>query len=530
MQGSSQMRIGLLGALLASGSIVSLAQKAQVRNLHQLYDPGLHLFLDDEEVQDHPGFVRRVQQPQRLQAQPVLRPDRPWEGTSVQSKISVLYDTEEDLFKMWYFSVDIASYRRGDRGIYVCYATSRDGIRWEKPELSLVPIEGATPNNIVFPTREMPLAWGYDPWGVIKDPNETDPARRYKFGMYQQRPSPEDSNIEAPNMNRKEKNRARKTLMRAIEDRHGMYMAFSPDGIHWTLGEEMLVARGGDAGSLVYDPLSQSYLAVTRRYETIMDHYILEWKKYRRVIALSTSPDFVRWTPLETVLKPDDFDDPTDQMYVMTPLAYGNQYIGLVTMLHSSTELGTVQLASARNLKHWRRVGRRQEFLSVGPPGSWDGAWVSLARNPLVLKGDRLYFWYSGKSQAHGTKGMAKAAIGVLTLRKDGFVALRSGIPGGELMTEPVEVLLPKLYLNALSYFGRVQIRVIENVSVPNGYSLEECNGLERGDETGFEVTWGKDRKDLSPFVGKRIRLHIQADNATSLFSYRFGEASEPSE
>ena len=147
-----------------------------------------------------------------------------------------------------------------------------------------------------------------------------------------------------------------------------------------------------------------------------------------------------------------------------------------------------------------------------------------------MLKGDRLYFWYSGKSQAHGTNGMAKAAIGVLTLRKDGFVALRSGIRGGALMTEPVEVLLPKLYLNALSYFGRVQIRVIENVSVPRGYSLKECNGLERADETDFEVTWGKDRKDLSPFVGRKIRLHIQADNATSLFSYRFGEASEASE
>ena len=27
-----------------------------------LYDPNLHLFLDDAEVQDHPGFVRKVQQ------------------------------------------------------------------------------------------------------------------------------------------------------------------------------------------------------------------------------------------------------------------------------------------------------------------------------------------------------------------------------------------------------------------------------------------------------------------------------------
>ena len=43
---------------------------------NDLYDPGLHLFLDDEEVQDHPGFTRKVQHPQRVQEQPVLEPDR----------------------------------------------------------------------------------------------------------------------------------------------------------------------------------------------------------------------------------------------------------------------------------------------------------------------------------------------------------------------------------------------------------------------------------------------------------------------
>ncbi len=31
-----------------------------------LYDPHLHLYLDDEEVQDYPGFRRIVQQPERF--------------------------------------------------------------------------------------------------------------------------------------------------------------------------------------------------------------------------------------------------------------------------------------------------------------------------------------------------------------------------------------------------------------------------------------------------------------------------------
>ena len=66
-----------------------------------------------------------------------------------------------------------------------------------------------------------------------------------------------------------------------------------------------------------------------------------------------------------------------------------------------------------------------------------------------------------------------------------------------------------------------MQIRVIDDVSVPEGYDFAACNALERRDDTDYAITWGAEQKDLSPFVGKKVRLHIQADNATSLFSYR---------
>jgi hypothetical protein len=57
---------------------------------------------------------------------------------------------------------------------------------------------------------------------------------------------------------------------------------------------------------------------------------------------------------------------------------------------------------------------------------------------------------------------------------------------------------------------------------VPEGYDFDACNGLERGDEISQTITWGDEKRDLSPFVGKRVRLHLRADNATSFFSYRF--------
>ena len=66
-------------------------------------------------------------------------------------------------------------------------------------------------------------------------------------------------------------------------------------------------------------------------------------------------------------------------------------------------------------------------------------------------------------------------------------------------------------------------MRVIDDISVPQGFGFEACNALEQGDETDFELTWGAERRDLSAFVGRKIRLQIQAENATSLFSYRIG-------
>ena len=488
---------------------------------NDLYDHGLHLFLDDEEVQDHPGFTRKVQHPQRLQ-DPVLEPDRPWEGRSVQLWGSVLHDDEEDIFKMWYLSHNDELQRHTGHGA-MCYATSKDGVSWDKPDLGVVSFDGSTANNIVYPPPGE--AHDIDPWGVIKDPLEQDESRRYKLAGYRQLPAPPDVPDETPDMDREARNAHRKILLDRIRDRHGMCAAYSPDGIHWTVDDTVLVPRAGDAGSLVYDPMARRYLATSRRYETVMDHFVIEWKRYRRVIALSTSDDFVNWSPIKPILKPDDFDHPEDQMYVMPPFVYGNQYIGFIGMLHTVTELGPVQLATARDIDHWSRVGRREEFLPVGPPGSWDGAWTSLSSNPPVLKDDTLQMWYSGCPQAHGTEGSGEKYIGMATLRKDGFVAMRCGIRGGDLMTEPVEVTGPRLSVNAICLFGRLQIRVIDDVSVPEGYDFADCNALERGDDTDCPITWGDEHKDLSPFVGKKIRLHIQADNATSFFSYRFSGA-----
>ena len=487
-----------------------------------LYDPGLHLFVDDVEVQDHPGFVRKVQQPARVQAEPVLCPDRPWEGHAVQMWGSVLYDAEETLFKMWYFTHGPAGSGNAGRK-FMCYATSEDGVKWHKPELGVYSWQGSSANNIEYPTPETPLdAGSVHAWGIVKDLNEQDPSRRYKMGFYQERPG----RVARADITKTPAER--KVYFQSILDRHGMYAAHSPDGVHWTLDEELCIPRAGDGGAVVYDPGHRRFVAVSRRHNTIADHFVLRWKQYRKVVALSTSADFLHWTPLQTALKPDDFDDGRDQFESMTPFAYGNQYLGFLAVFLTSTGQGATELATARDILHWQRVARHEEFLSIGSPGAWDNGWVSSSLNPPVLKDSRLHIWYSGMRR-HGSDHKFEAAIGLATLRKDGFVALCTGGPA-ELMTEPVRVEAPRLYVNA-SVFGtkrsaengRIRARVVCDTQVPEGFSIEDCNGLVRDDQTDFELTWGEERRNLSEFKGGKVRLHIQADAPANLYSYRFG-------
>ena len=79
--------------------------------------------------------------------------------------------------KMWYLGSGGPS---SEDILRVCYATSIDGLNWEKPELGLVEYKGSTSNNLVslmdgrHAVTEAP---------VIYDPDEVDPARRFKMNF-----------------------------------------------------------------------------------------------------------------------------------------------------------------------------------------------------------------------------------------------------------------------------------------------------------------------------------------------------------
>ena len=95
---------------------------------------------------------------------------------------SVIYDREEDMYKCWYtpFVISVLDattprekrptikWNVSDRRFGLCYAISKDGLKWQKPDLGIVELQGSKNNNILLMDVH-----GAD---VIKDERDTDPA------------------------------------------------------------------------------------------------------------------------------------------------------------------------------------------------------------------------------------------------------------------------------------------------------------------------------------------------------------------
>jgi len=216
------------------------------------------LLIDDSFLLQVHGLQRKVN-PATKRPEPVLMMDAPWNRENERlSYANILYDPDEKVFKMWYFIWRSESREAGvivDGGNKLAYATSADGLHWERPELGLVEAHGSTRNNYVIP--EMGIYGGT----IIDDPSDV-PARRYKmiFGVLGR--EARWAGFHVP-----------------------LCLAYSADGLRWERPEHVNpVIRGISDGelTLLYDPDRRSYRLYTRRVPNLP-----------RDISLYESPDLV---------------------------------------------------------------------------------------------------------------------------------------------------------------------------------------------------------------------------------------------
>jgi hypothetical protein len=460
------------------------------------------LFLDDVMIEEQRGLQRTLHRPAKYAGNPLMYPLHPWEGR-VELYGQVMRDPDDpDLLRMWYTGLaGMGVTRMGventskwanigfdpDNLMYsYCYATSRDGIFWERPNLGLVEFEGSSDTNIVL----INAAGG----NVVHDPRDPDPARRYKALFYESREKDGTSN-----------------------EGDGFSVAFSPDGLRWTRFAGNPVARkASDAHTLLgWDELNGQYVAYARPS--------LHGGNMVRRIGRAVSDDFNSWTDPEDILVPDDEDPPGLEFYGMPVFRYHDHYIGLLYAYHTPPEepqirfYGNidVQLTTSRDGIHWERAANRQAFMPNGPDNSIDAGEIYMANTPLVME-DELWFYYSPGPIEHGPTGRS-GPICLSKLRLDGFMSMDAGDETGYLVTKPFTCAGGKLLINAAARGGQVSVAVLdaEGIQYPNFGRMHSA--LFDGDSVRHTVGWSQ--ADFDDLRGKQIRLKFYQRNS-SLYGY----------
>lgn len=454
------------------------------------------LFIDNYVIEELRGAKKVLNQPVKHPGNPVLRPEKPWEPQLAYG--AVLHDDRDGLYKLWY---QIWSDDKSPVGT-IAYATSKDGITWEKPIIA--PKSGD--NLVTFEPKE---PWVAGP-GVLIDPIETDPQRRFKMMYLAQRTLKADS------------------LSSCI--------AYSADGIHWKPDPQNPVIPYSDTQIAPYwDMRLGRYVA-----------YLRFGPPNVRVMSRIESHDFLHWSPKVTVVNKVALDAPfaTDH-YTMSAIPYSGVYVGLLNTYHGETiqpipadkswmDRVNVQLVFSRNGVTWQRVlndgaipakdlrGQRDwtqaaeeaTFIPYGePPKDWDWGQIYPHHAPLVV-GDEIRFYYTGMSARHWNtyhKETAHYGVGMATLRLDGFVSV-DALGEGTLTTRPIVFLGDTLVVNANAEGGAVVVDALDLEGRPiEGFTAADCTPITT-DSVRHVIAW-KGNPDCHVLQARpiKLRFHLQA-------------------
>lgn len=438
-------------------------------------DVGRQLFVDDFLVQET-TLKRTYHLAEYYQANPVLKPDKPWEQeggpTAMVFSDGVWWDPKDQLFKMWY----MAGYVKG-----TAYATSKDGIRWDKPELDVKP----GTNLVHLVNRDSGTVW--------LDLEEKNPARRFKLFIF---PYPEDTGA--------------------------LNVYFSPDGIHWS---ERAVRSGptGDRATVFYNPFRKVWVYGVRG----------DFGTLGRIRLYHEDPDAIaaaQWKDGEPVLwvgadKLDpireDLKTPC-QLYNLDCVAYESIMLGLFSIWRGQPDgrakPNEVCIGFSRDGFHWGRPDRCP-FVPVSENyGDWNWGNVQSAGGCCLVVGDKLYFYVSGRAGVKGSRASGVSSTGLAVLRRDGFASMDSGETEGTLTTRPVQFSGKYLFVNAAMASGELRCDILdtdERVIAP--FSCDHCVSI-KADTTIQLVKW-KGARSLSKLIGKpvRFRFHVRKG---SLFAF----------
>ena len=438
------------------------------------------LFVDRHLIEKIAGVRLELHRPQPREV--AIVHDQPWEGSTCFYH-SVFHDG--DIYRMYYRGSHHVPGKRASHQT-VCYAESKDGVKWTKPKLGIVEFNGSKKNNIIW-----------------------DGVGRHNFVPFK------DSNPDC-------KPGAKYKAIGGSKHEGGLFVFQSSDAIHWSLMSDKPVVTEG-----AFD--SQN-LAFWDEQRGLYVDYHRQGRNGKRDIMTCTSPDFLNWTKPKFLEYPGA---PAEHLYVNQIQPYFRAphiYLGFPKRFvpsrkspigHSLPGVSDTVLMSSRDGETFHRW--REAFVRPGPqPDRW------VCRNNLVAwglvetvshlagAGDEISLYlvegyYQGDS----------CRVRRHTLRVDGFVSASAGLSGGSLQTRPLVFVGDRLGLNfSTSAAGSVRVEIQDEGGKPiNGFSLADCPEI-FGDSNARNVAWKNDA-ELSALAGKPVRLFFELKDA-DLYSFQF--------
>ncbi|MEQ9406173.1 MAG: hypothetical protein RIK87_00545 [Fuerstiella sp.] len=361
-----------------------------------------------------------MQTPERHPANPVVTrgPGGACDSWAVQFYGSVIRDAASGKFRMWY--VAVSKTERLDSSLprsvpwRVAYAESDDGIHWVKPDLGLVESGGSTSNNLV----KLDPHLGVLNLKVLYDPDDSNPAHRYRMGAHVWFP----------------KN----------ERRLGTFAPYvSADGLTWKLLTE---AQPIDAelpeAATVIPPLHFEPVGGLYRWDGLFhlsgQNAITAPRPYHgRVSRTFVSSDFASWTQASAIqfvrssqhklLGPGKSRIGEQTHEGISVWNRGNVLVGISGLWHGTPEWKDLTidlgLVVSNDGIHFREAMHEHVFLKRGPDGAWDQGGL-LQGQGFENVGHQTFIYYGAWDPRHWEDSPPRGGVGIATLPRDRFACL----------------------------------------------------------------------------------------------------------
>jgi len=420
----------------------------------------LELFVDDHLISELTGDVRQ----QLLKPEPkeiVFVTDEPWEGNT--SGYYTFFQ-DGDLYRMIYRGWQHNEQKKAAHHEVTCYAESKDGIHWTKPNLGLFEWNGSKENNIVW------LGPGSHNFTAFRDDNPDAPSKsRYK----------------------------------AFGGGGGGLLPFeSPDCKHWKLIQSKPVITHG-----AFDSQNLAF------WDTDRGEYRAYWRYFGngvRSIRTATSKDFITWENKVDLAYAEG--TPREHLYTNAIQKYfraPHLFIGFPTRFEAKNQQVEPILMTSRDGKTFHRYAEPVIPRTAPKDRNHNRSnYMAWGMFPLPGKPNEISV-YATENYYEPTPGRVRRFV----YRVDGFVAVRGGEQVGEMTTKPLRYKGNRLLLN---YVVRTGGYLTVEAFNETGKIVGKSKSL-GGEAVDATVAWEQNPK----FSQGVVQLRFTLKNA-DVFSLRF--------